>query len=81
MRYRTSFVRIELCCLRQISINGVRKLVAEGVIGGGMIPKVQCAVRALAQGVRACHIIDGRAPHSLLLEVLTASGSGTMIVG
>ena len=65
----------------QISIAGVRKLIADGIIAGGMIPKVQCAVRALAQGVRATHIIDGRSPHSLLLEILTDRGSGTMITG
>ena len=67
--------------IKEIDIAGVRSLIGEGVIAGGMIPKVQCAVRALAQGVRACHIIDGRSPHSLLLEVLTGSGSGTMITG
>lgn len=65
----------------QVSINGVRKLIKDGIVGGGMIPKVQCAVRAVAQGVRTCHIIDGRSPHSLLLEVLTEKGSGTMITG
>ena len=59
----------------------VRRLVAEGIVAGGMIPKVECCVRALAQGVRATHIVDGRTPHSLLLEVLTDVGGGTMITG
>ena len=43
--------------------------------------QVECCIRCLAQGVRATHIIDGRQPHSLLLEVLTVAGGGTMIVG
>lgn len=67
--------------IREINIAGVRRLVAEGIVAGGMIPKVECCVRALAQGVRATHIVDGRTPHSLLLEVLTDVGGGTMITG
>jgi acetylglutamate kinase len=46
-----------------------------------MIPKVNCCVRSLAQGVKAAHIIDGRIPHALLLEVFTDVGIGTMILG
>jgi acetylglutamate kinase len=46
-----------------------------------MIPKVECCVRAIAQGVRTASIIDGRVPHSLLLEILTDEGTGTMITG
>jgi acetylglutamate kinase len=53
------------------------QLVADGVISGGMIPKVTAALRAL-DGVEAAHIIDGRVPHALLLELLTAEGVGTM---
>ena len=45
-----------------------------------MIPKVNCCVRSLAQGVRAAHIIDGRIPHSILLEIFTDRGIGSMIV-
>jgi acetylglutamate kinase len=52
-------------------------LIDEGVIGGGMIPKVRAALRAL-DGTEAAHIIDGRVPHALLLELLTAEGVGTM---
>ena len=63
------------------SIGDTRALVAEGVIAGGMIPKVECCVRCLAQGVAAAHIIDGRAKHSLLMELLTDEGVGTMITG
>ncbi|EFJ33604.1 hypothetical protein SELMODRAFT_83206 [Selaginella moellendorffii] len=67
--------------VRQADIKGVRGLVDGGVVTGGMIPKVECCVRSLAQGVRAAHIIDGRLSHSLLLEILTDEGSGTMITG
>jgi acetylglutamate kinase len=67
--------------VREIDIKGVRKLIQDGVVSGGMIPKVECCVRSLAQGVNATHIIDGRAPHSLLLEILTDEGAGTMITG
>lgn len=67
--------------IREVTIAGVRELMKQGVVAGGMIPKVQCCVRALAQGVRATHIIDGRQPHSLLLELLTDAGGGTMIAG
>lgn len=64
-----------------LSIRQCKELVEEGIIAGGMIPKVDCCIRCLSQGVRATHIIDGRAPHSLLLELLTDSGIGTMITG
>lgn len=64
-----------------LSIRECKELVEEGIIAGGMIPKVDCCVRCLAQGVRATHIIDGRQPHSLLMELLTDEGVGTMITG
>ncbi|MEM9771293.1 MAG: acetylglutamate kinase [Cyanobacteria bacterium P01_D01_bin.73] len=67
--------------IAKMDIQGARKLINDGVVGGGMIPKVNCCVRSLAQGVRAAHIIDGRIPHALLLEILTDSGIGSMIVG
>lgn len=66
--------------LDKLDINQARNLIAEGVVAGGMIPKVNCCVRSLAQGVRAAHIIDGRIPHSLLLEIFTDKGIGSMIV-
>lgn len=62
------------------TIHQARELIKDGVVGGGMIPKVTCCVRALAQGVKAAHIIDGRTPHALLLEILTDTGIGSMIV-
>ncbi|GMH35216.1 hypothetical protein BSKO_03084 [Bryopsis sp. KO-2023] len=64
-----------------LTISGTRELKEEGVIAGGMIPKVECCVRCLAQGVTAAHIIDGRQKHSLLMELLTDEGVGTMISG
>ncbi|CAL5030679.1 unnamed protein product [Urochloa decumbens] len=67
--------------VKEIDIAGVRKMVADGKVAGGMIPKVKCCVRALAQGVHTASIIDGRVPHSLLLEILTDEGTGTMITG
>ncbi|MGJ5676107.1 MAG: acetylglutamate kinase [Nostochopsis sp.] len=65
----------------KVDIKEARDLIATGVVNGGMIPKVNCCVRSLAQGVRAAHIIDGRIPHALLLEIFTDGGIGTMIFG
>jgi acetylglutamate kinase len=64
----------------RVSIQEARQLIDKGIVGGGMIPKVNCCVRSLAQGVRAAHIIDGRIPHALLLEIFTDEGIGSMIV-
>jgi acetylglutamate kinase len=66
--------------LARLDIQEARQLIGSGVVGGGMIPKVNCCVRSLAQGVRAAHIIDGRVPHALLLEIFTDGGIGSMIV-
>jgi acetylglutamate kinase len=66
--------------LAKLDIQQARELMASGVVAGGMIPKVNCCVRSLAQGVRAAHIIDGRIPHALLLEIFTNKGIGSMIV-
>jgi acetylglutamate kinase len=66
--------------IRQLDIAQSRELVQEGIVSGGMIPKLGCCIRSLAQGVKSAHIIDGRVPHSLLLEVFTDAGIGTMIV-
>ncbi len=63
-----------------VDIEAARELIADEVVKGGMIPKVQCCIRALAQGVRASHIINGGTPHSLLLEVLTDEGVGTKLI-
>jgi acetylglutamate kinase len=52
---------------------------AEGILSSGMIPKTECCARALDNGVKTAHIIDGRIPHSLLLELFTGEGIGTLI--
>ncbi len=67
--------------LRQVTLNEARGLIAKGLVQGGMTPKTECCIRALAQGVAAAHIVDGRVPHALLLEVFTDAGIGTMVVG
>jgi acetylglutamate kinase len=64
----------------QTTLAEARDLIASGVVAGGMTPKTECCIRALAQGVGAAHILDGRVPHSLLLEVFTNAGIGTMVV-
>ncbi len=66
--------------LTKLNIQQARNLIKQGIVAGGMIPKVSCCVRSLAQGVKAAHIIDGRLPHSLLLEIFTDEGIGSMIV-
>ncbi len=58
----------------------VVKYIEQGVISGGMTPKVQCCVEAVTGGVGRTHIVDGRVPHSILLEVFTRQGVGTMVV-
>ena len=55
------------------------RLIAEGTLAGGMLPKVECALRAIEGGVASAHIIDGRVAHALLLEVLTDRGIGTLL--
>ncbi|MEB3281448.1 MAG: acetylglutamate kinase [Lyngbya sp.] len=66
--------------IAKLDIQEARSLIEKGIVGGGMIPKVNCCVRSLAQGVRAAHIIDGRTPHALLQEIFTDAGIGTMLV-
>jgi acetylglutamate kinase len=63
----------------QIDATDVDRLVKEGVVDGGMIPKVEAAAHALRSGVRRAHILDGRVPHALLVELFTDSGVGTMV--
>jgi acetylglutamate kinase len=70
--------------LKTISVlntNDARKLVKSDAVRGGMIPKITCCLDALHGGVKKTHIIDGRVPHALLLEVFTDSGIGTQIAG
>ena len=66
--------------ISKICVKDAPKLVEEGVISGGMIPKVECCIDAIKSGVRKVFIIDGRIPHSILIETLTNEGIGTMFV-
>ena len=66
--------------LPKLDIREARQLIEEGIVAGGMIPKVQCCVRSLAQGVGATHILDGRINHALLLEIFSDTGIGSMLV-
>ena len=65
----------------EISIGETETLFEEGVISGGMIPKVNCCVEAIHRGVGCVIIMDGRVPHSILMELLTDEGAGTMVTG
>jgi acetylglutamate kinase len=70
----------EQSLLSTIAESRVEELIAEGIISGGMLPKVAACIAALDVGVPKAHIIDGRLPHSLLLEIFTDRGIGTQIV-
>ena len=61
-----------------VNVSEVPMLKREGIISGGMIPKIDCCVEAVRRGVSRAYIIDGRIPHSILIEMLTAEGIGTM---
>ena len=63
-----------------IDIWDAAKLYGEGVISGGMIPKVECCIDAVRRGVKKVFILDGRIPHAILIEMLTDEGAGTMVV-
>ena len=65
----------------ELSVMEAARLRQEGVISGGMIPKMECCVEAIRRGVRKVIIMDGRVPHSILMELLTDEGAGTMIKG
>ena len=67
--------------IEKIRLSEARELIDQEIVRAGMRPKVECCIRSLAQGVNAAHIIDGRTPHALLLEVFTDSGIGTMVMG
>ena len=65
--------------IRRMNAAEAKALMADGTIKGGMIPKVECCLDALDKGVKTVHGLDGRLPHSMLLEIFTASGVGTMV--
>ena len=64
-----------------VTISRARDLEASGVISGGMIPKIECCIEAINEGVENVVIMDGRVPHSILMELLTDEGAGTMVTG
>jgi len=65
--------------VKEIDAAGVDELIATGVVQGGMLPKVRCALDAVQAGVRMAHILDGRVPHAVMLELFTDEGVGTLI--
>jgi acetylglutamate kinase len=65
--------------IKELSLSDARKLIADGTISGGMIPKVETCIEALDQGVEGVVILDGKVPHAVLLELLTDHGAGTLI--
>ena len=65
--------------IREMTISEAVKLFEENVIAGGMIPKVECCIDAIHRGVESVIIMDGRVPHSILMEILTDEGAGTMV--
>jgi len=65
--------------IKQLTLSDARRLVADGTISGGMIPKVETCIEALDQGVEGVVILDGKVPHAVLLELLTDHGAGTLI--
>ena len=67
--------------IKKVTTEEARQLFKEGVISGGMIPKVECCIEAIEKGVRRVTILDGRVPHALLLELLTDEGAGTLVKG
>ena len=65
--------------IRKMNSREAVELIADGTIKGGMIPKVECCLDAIKKGVKSVHVLDGRLPHSILLEIFTAEGIGTMV--
>jgi len=65
--------------IKELKVNDIRRLIADGTITGGMIPKVETCIYALEQGVEGVVILDGKSPHAVLVELLTDHGAGTLI--
>lgn len=66
--------------ISKVNVSDAPKLIRDGVISGGMIPKIQCCIESIRRGVKKVFILDGRVPHSILIEILTDEGLGTMFV-
>ena len=67
--------------IKEISLSEIYDLKRNGIITGGMMPKVDCCAQAISDGVKQVVIMDGRVPHSILMELLTDEGAGTMVKG
>lgn len=67
--------------IAEVTCDEAKKLYEDGVVSGGMIPKVECCIEAIREGVKNVIIMDGRVPHSILMELLTDEGAGTMVTG
>ena len=67
--------------MKSINVSEIKQLEKQGIIDGGMIPKVDCCIEAIEKGVKNVVIMDGRVPHSILMELLTDEGAGTMVMG
>ncbi len=65
--------------ISKVTVEEAKHLREQGIVAGGMIPKVECCIEALSKGVKNAVIMDGRVPHSILMELLTDEGAGTMI--
>lgn len=65
--------------IKELTVNQIRELIADGTISGGMIPKVETCIYAIEAGVEGVVILDGKVPHAVLLELLTDHGAGTLI--
>ncbi len=66
--------------ISSLKIEEVKRLISDGIVTGGMIPKLRCCIKAIEGGVKKAHIIDGREKHTILLEVFTKGGIGTEII-
>ncbi|MDD9329778.1 MAG: acetylglutamate kinase, partial [Bartonella sp.] len=66
--------------LKELNISKAKKLIKDGTISGGMIPKVETCIKAIQEGVEGVVILNGKTPHSILLELFTEHGAGTLIV-
>lgn len=71
----------ESTLIPELTVSETKKLYDEGIVSGGMIPKVDCCIEAISEGVKNVVIMDGRVPHSILMELLTNEGAGTWIRG
>ncbi|MBQ8868671.1 MAG: acetylglutamate kinase [Oscillospiraceae bacterium] len=67
--------------IAEVTCDEAKKLYEDGIVSGGMIPKVECCIEAIREGVKNVIIMDGRVPHSILMELLTDEGAGTMVTG